>query len=92
MSSEEWRGAGMRFYQIDGALEEAVEAGGKKARVRVEIDFGGNGVCHPVLEGDILRADFYGLKEAAGGVSARGELLLDNRGGLYSGNGCRAGA
>jgi hypothetical protein len=82
----------MKFYQIDGGLGEAVAGGGKKARVRVEIDFGGNGVCHPVFETDILRADFYGLKEAVGGVTARGEVLLDNAGGLYTAGRNCAGA
>ncbi|GHU68360.1 hypothetical protein FACS189447_10810 [Spirochaetia bacterium] len=37
-----------------------------------------------VFEQDILEADFYGLKEAAGGTSARGEILLDNSHEAYS--------
>jgi hypothetical protein len=82
----------MKFYQIDGALEYAVDSGGKKARIKIEIDFGKSGVCYPVFEKDILQADFYGLKEVAGGVSARGEILLDNQDGLYSDNGRCAGA
>jgi hypothetical protein len=66
----------MKFYEIDGALKEAIEAGDKAVRVRVEIGGGG------VIEEDILEADFYGLKEAAGGTSARGDLLIKNEKGI----------
>ncbi|MDR2177572.1 MAG: hypothetical protein LBP20_05960 [Treponema sp.] len=73
----------MRFYEIDNALVEAIEAGDKAVRLRVQIDCGdGNFVS--VFEQDILEADFYGLKEAAGGTSARGEVLLANPQGAYS--------
>jgi hypothetical protein len=53
-------------------------------RVRIAIDFTGGGDFESVFEQDIIEADFYGLKEAAGGVSARGEMLLDNPQGIYS--------
>jgi hypothetical protein len=82
----------MRFYQVDGALSEAVLAGDKPLRVRLEIDFGGDGFFSPVFENDILQADFYGLKEVSGGTTARGEILLDNRGGLYTNSFNCAGA
>jgi hypothetical protein len=74
----------MKFYEIDNALIEAIEAGDKPIRVRIEIDFTGEGSFGSVFEQDILEANFYGLKEAAGGTSARGELLLDNPQGIYS--------
>jgi hypothetical protein len=74
----------MRFYEIDHALVEAIEAGDNPVRMRIDIDFAGGGCFESVFEQDILEADFYGLKEAAGGVSARGEALLDNPHGTYS--------
>ncbi|MDR1148971.1 MAG: hypothetical protein LBK66_10105 [Spirochaetaceae bacterium] len=80
----------MKFYQIDGGLDEAVAAGDKALRIMIEIDFAG--ATYTVSERDILQADFYGLKEAAGGVTARGEVLLDNAGGVYSAGMGGAGA
>jgi hypothetical protein len=74
----------MKFYEIDQALIEAITAGDKPARVRIDIDFSGDGSFESVLEQDIVEADFYGLKEAAGGTSARGEVLLGNPQGFYS--------
>ena len=73
----------MKFYEIDNALKEAIEAGDKPVRVRIDIDFTWNSNFENVFEQDILEADFYGLKEAAGGTSARGEVLLDNPQGIY---------
>ncbi|MDR2741208.1 MAG: hypothetical protein LBB98_03530, partial [Treponema sp.] len=67
----------MKFYEIDNALIEAIEAGDKPVRVRIEIDFAGNDSFESVFEQDILEADFYGLKEAAGGTSARGDVLIN---------------
>jgi hypothetical protein len=52
--------------------------------VRIQIDFTGNGDFESVFEQDVLEAGFYGLKEAAGGTSARGDVLLDNHQGIYS--------
>jgi hypothetical protein len=74
----------MKFYEIDNALKEAITAADKPVRVRIQIDFTGNGDFESVFEQDILEADFYGLKEAAGGTSARGDVLLDNPQGIYS--------
>jgi hypothetical protein len=74
----------MRFYEIDNALQEAIIAADKPVRVRIDIDFTGKGDFESVFEQDILEAGFYGLKEAAGGTSARGEVLLDNPQGIYS--------
>jgi hypothetical protein len=74
----------MKFYEIDNALQEAVIAADKPVRVRIQIDFTGNGDFESVFEQDIVEADFYGLKEAAGGTSARGEVLLDNPQGIYA--------
>jgi hypothetical protein len=74
----------MKFYEIDQALVEAIEAGEKAARVRILIDFTGAGDFESVFEQDIVEADFYGLKEAAGGTSARGDVLLDNPQGIYA--------
>jgi hypothetical protein len=72
----------MKFYEIDNALQEAIVAADKPVRVRIEIDLGGH--FENIFEQDILEADFYGLKEATGGTSARGEALLANPEGIYS--------
>jgi hypothetical protein len=72
----------MTFYEIDGALQEAIEAGDKPVRVRVDIDRGGH--FEAVFEQDIVEADFYALKETTGGTSARGDVLLENPQGIYS--------
>jgi hypothetical protein len=81
----------VKFYEIDNALIEAIEAGDKAVRVRIQIDFTGGGDFESVFEQDILEADFYGLKEAAGGTSARGDVLLDNPQGIYSYTGAGPG-
>jgi hypothetical protein len=81
----------MKFYEIDQALVETIEAGEKAVRVRIEIDFTGDGSFESVFEQDILEADFYGLKEAAGGTTARGDVLLDNPQGIYSYTGAGPG-
>ena len=72
----------MKFYNIDQALQEAIIAADKPVRVKIEIDI--NRHFESVFEQDIIEANFYCLKEAAGGVSSRGELLLENPNGIYS--------
>ena len=72
----------MKFYELDDDLKNAVSSGDAPVRVKVEIDYGGH--FESVFEDDIVEADFYGIKEAAGGISARGELLLENAHGAYS--------
>ena len=72
----------MRFYELDDALQNAVASGDLPVRVKIDIEV--NGHFENVFEQDIVEAHFYGLKEAAGGTTARGELLLDNPGGIYS--------
>jgi hypothetical protein len=74
----------MKFYEIDSALQEAIKIGDKPVRVRIQIDFANDGYFEGVFEQDIVEADFYGLKEAAGGTSARGEVLLNSLKGIYS--------
>ena len=74
----------MKFYKIDSALQEAITAADKPIRLKIEIDLAGH--FESVFEQDIVEANFYGLKEAAGGTTARGELLLDNPQGAYSYN------
>jgi hypothetical protein len=74
----------MKFYEIDNALQEAITAADKPVRVRIQIDVTGNGDFESVFEQDIVEAHFYGLKETAGGTSARGEVLLDNPQGIYA--------
>jgi hypothetical protein len=82
----------MRFYEIDNALREAIIAADKPVRVGIEIDFAGGGCFESVFEQDILEADFYGLKEAAGGTSVRGEVLIKNeQGRINNGNGAGPG-
>jgi hypothetical protein len=60
----------MKFYEIDNAL---IEAGDKQVRVRIAIDLTGKGDFENVFERDIVEADFYGLKEAAGGLCPGGK-------------------
>jgi hypothetical protein len=66
----------MNFYQIDPALQEAIAAGDKPVRVKIELPI--NGHFEAVFEQDIVEANFFGLKEVAGGVSSRGEVLIRN--------------
>jgi hypothetical protein len=72
----------MKFYEIDNALQEAIAAADKPVWLKIQIEMPGGFAS--VFEQDILAADFYGLKEAAGGTSARGEVLLQNPQGAYS--------
>jgi len=81
----------MKFYDIDSALKEAIEAGDKALKIRIKID-SGQGYYHSVYENDIIEANFYGLKEAAGGISARGELIIENQHGIYFFSNVSAGA
>jgi len=59
----------MKFYDIDHALLEAINAGDKAVRVRIKIE-SKNRFFHSVYEHDVIEANFFGLKEAAGGTSA----------------------
>ena len=72
----------MKFYDIDNALQEAIVTADKPVRLKIEIEL--NGHFESVFEQDIVEADFFGLKEVAGGTTARGELLLENPQGIYS--------
>jgi hypothetical protein len=73
----------MRFYEIDNALQEAISAADKPIRVKIEFQVAGH--FESVFEQDIVEAHFFGLKEAAGGTTAKGELVLDNPQGIYGG-------
>ncbi|GHU90180.1 hypothetical protein FACS189476_10000 [Spirochaetia bacterium] len=79
----------MKFYEIDTALSEAIERGDSPVRLRISLDWSGTGFYKSVLEQNIIEASFFGLKENAGGTTARGEILLDNTYGVYTcgGNG-----
>ena len=68
----------MKFYTISPALQEAIDYATEPVRLRIEIDIDDKGRFESVFEHDILEADFFGLKEVAGGISSRGELLLSN--------------
>jgi hypothetical protein len=72
----------MKFYELDNALQEAINAADKPVCLKIEIDLAGH--YESLFEQDIVEAHFYGLKEAAGGTSARGEVLLDNQIGIYN--------
>ena len=72
----------MKFYEIDNALDEAIIAADKPVRLKIEIEVDSH--FESVFEQDILEANFYCLKEAAGGVSSRGEVLLDNSHGAHA--------
>jgi len=72
----------MKFYDIDNALLEAITAADKPVRIKIDIQVGGH--FESVFEQDIIEANFYGIKEKAGGTSARGEIILDNTVGVYA--------
>jgi len=80
----------MKFYDVDNALQEAIAAADKPVRLRIEIQVAGH--FETVFEQDIVEANFFGLKEAAGGTSSRGELLLENPQGIYSYSGAGYGS
>jgi hypothetical protein len=50
--------------------------GDKPVRLKIEIKVAGH--FESVFEQDIIEANFFGLKKAAGGTSSRGELLIAN--------------
>jgi hypothetical protein len=79
----------MKFYEIDNALQKAIATANKPVRLRIEIQFAGH--FESVFEQDILEANFFGLKEVAGGVSSRAEILLDNQYGIYAYTGAGPG-
>jgi len=79
----------MKFYEVDHALQEAIDTADKPIRLKIEIAVGGH--FESVFEQDIIEANFFSHKEAAGGVSSRGEVLLDNRIGIYAYSGVTAG-
>jgi hypothetical protein len=72
----------MNFYDIDNALQEAIAAADKPVRLKIEIQIADH--FETVFEKDIVEANFYSLKEKAGGTSSRAELLIDNPNGIYS--------
>jgi len=80
----------MKFYDIDNALQEAIVAGDKAVRLKIDIQVGGH--FESVFEQDIIEANFYSLKEKAGGTSSRGEILLDNPKGIYAYSSVGAGS
>jgi len=75
----------MKFYTIDNALHEAVNAADKPVRVKIEIELGRQ--FQSVFEKDIIEANFYSLKEASGGVLSRGDVLIDNSCNFFSSSG-----
>jgi hypothetical protein len=74
----------MRFYEIPSALQIAINSGDLPVRLKIEIEVGSH--FETVFEQDIIEANFYSIKEAAGGISSRGELLIENQLNIYSYN------
>ncbi|MCL2479759.1 MAG: hypothetical protein FWF22_09660, partial [Treponema sp.] len=74
----------MKFYEIDNALQEAITAADKPVRLKIEI--AGTELFESFSPFDVIEANFYGLKEAAGGTSARGEILLTGSSEQLTGN------
>ena len=79
----------MKFYQVDNALQEAINAADKPVRLKIEIELGGH--FQSVFEQDIIEANFYSMKKVAGGVTTKGDVLIDNSYGLFSDYGNSAG-
>jgi len=80
----------MKFYEVDSGLQEAILAAEKQVRIKVELCVSGH--FESVFERDIVEANFYGLKETAGGTSARGEILIRNDQGAMSNEGIKPGS
>jgi hypothetical protein len=80
----------MKFYEIDNALQEAIVAADKPVRLKIELQIAGH--FESVFEKDIIEANFYGLKEVAGGTSSRGEILINNEKLTVSNEGIRLGS
>ena len=80
----------MKFYEIDSGLQEAVQAAEKPLRIKIELNVSGH--FESVFEQDIIEANFYGLKEAAGGTSARGDIIINNEQGALSNEGIKPGS
>jgi len=80
----------MKFYEIDSGLQEAVQTADKPVRVKVELNV--NGHFESVFEQDIIEANFFGLKEAAGGTLARGEITINNEQLIISNEGTPPGS
>ena len=72
----------MKFYALDDSLQEATAAAGKPVRLKIDIQLPTH--SESVFPEDIIEARFWGQKESSGGVSSRGELLLENPHGIYS--------
>ena len=71
----------MKFYDVDNALQDSINTADKPVRLKIEIQVAGH--FESVFENDIIEANFFGIKEASGGTSYRGEILLDNSLGIY---------
>ena len=80
----------MRFYEIDGAVQDAIEAADKPVRLKIDIQVGEH--FEQIFEQDIVSAHFWGLKEATGGVSSRGEITINNEQLAINNEGIRAGS
>jgi len=80
----------MKFYDIDGALQEAVYTADKAVRLKIDIETGGH--FESVFEKDIIEAIFFSLKEAGGGVSSRGEITINNEQGTINNEGIAPGS
>jgi len=53
----------MRFYEIDNALQEAINTATRNIRLKMELEIAGH--FERIFEKDIVEASFFGLKEAA---------------------------
>jgi len=80
----------MKFYEIDSALQEAINNAEKQVKLKIEIQ--GVGHFESIFEQDIIEANFFGLKETAGGTSSRGELLINNEQGIMSNESIKVGS
>jgi len=74
----------LRFYDVDDTVAGAMEKPESEVRLRVAIDFSGDGEFVEIEEDLILEGTFRSYREAEGGVVNRGTMIFDNANGAFS--------
>jgi len=73
----------MKFYALEDTVEAAITEGRTKIRVRVSIDFTGDGAFVHLSESDIVELTVTSLREKTGGTITFATLILDNETGSF---------